>query len=84
MSNHLLSSHVHTSQQLPNTTSVEQKDVLHCMLSSHNSLDQLCMIPMEFREETMLLDLTVQSGSGSATAAHTTWATSTIGYVVAL
>ena len=45
------------------------------MLSSHNSLDQLCMIPMEFREETMLLDLTVQSGSGSATAGYTAWAT---------
>ena len=42
------------------------------------------MIPMEFQEETMLLDLTVQSGSGSATAGYTAWATFTIGYAVAL
>ena len=29
--------------QLANTSSVKPKDVLHCMLSSHNSLEQPCL-----------------------------------------
>ena len=59
----------HTSQQLRNTTSVKPKDVLHCMLSSRNSLDQLCMHDFHgIPRRNYAVRLTVQSGSGIATA----------------
>ena len=59
-----------------NTSSVTSKDVLHCMLSSHNSLDQPCLHNFKWTPaQTAVHPIPSQSGTCLTFTLHTCTAT---------